>query len=129
MASQSKGNFITISPHKRIADPIAIFNIVGIGEENTTEYYPIMSNFYDTALWFGVSNTLSDVSGDPIPSQALEYSMVNKIKYNGTIYWLSVVNNDSLIYRTIGNSADYITISTTDDWNTYTVTVSDGNTE
>lgn len=122
MDSQLKGNFIMISPHEKIAEPIAIFNIVGIGEEYTTEYYPIMSNFYDTASWFGVSNTLNDISGDPLPSQVLQYNMVNKINYNGTIYWLSVVNNDSLIYRTIGNSAYYITISTTDDWDTYTVT-------
>ena len=127
MGSQSKGNFIMISPHEKIAEPIAIFNIVGIGEEYTTEYYPIKSNFYDIALWLGDSNILMGTNNVQIPPLALKYKIVNRIEYNGLIYWLSVVNNDSLIYRTIGNSADYITISTTDNWNnTYTVVFSGG---
>ncbi len=120
MASQSKGNFIAIKPTEIMDDPIAIFSIVGISEFSTTEYYPIMSNFYDTASWSGVSNTLSDFFGNSVPSQALLYNMVNKIRYNGIIYWLSNINDGSLIYRNIEDGA--LTISTTDNYNTYTVT-------
>lgn len=124
MGSKSKGNFIMISPDAIMQDgssSVAVFNISGINEEDTTEYYPIMSNFYNTALWFG-TGTLEDTNGNKIPPQALYYNMVNKINYNGDIYWLSKSNDTSLKYCDIESSgADYITISTTDNWNTYTV--------
>lgn len=129
MDLQQKGNFIMISPDVSMRSssfPVATFNILGINEEDTTEYYPIVSNFYDTALWFG-TGTLEDINGNQIPPQALYYNMVNKINYDGTtIYWLSKINTDSLIYRAIENNTYYITISTTDNWNTYTVTYTDG---
>lgn len=125
MAIKNTGNFIMISPDASMQGspfPIATFNISGINEEDTTEYYPIMSNFYDTALWLG-TGTLKDANNNTVPPQALQYkTMVNKISYNGTIYWLSNIGGTSLIYRAIENSTNYITISTTDDWNTYTVT-------
>lgn len=121
MASKSKGNFIKISPHERMNyAPIAIFNITGVSEEDTTEYYPIMSNFYDTVIYRS-NGTITDVNKDSVPPQALGGLMVNKITNGAIMYWLSDINDNSLIYRSIGNSAKYITISTTDDWNTYTV--------
>lgn len=126
MASESKGNFIMISPHEIMGNgtyPIAVFNISGINEEDRKEYYPIMSNFYDTALCLGNGNTLMDINHNPVPPQVLQYRRVNKIMYNGLIYWLSNVNDGKLKYRTIENNMNYITISTTDDWNTYTITV------
>lgn len=123
---ESKGNFIMISPHERMNDaPIAIFYIDGVSEEDRTEYYPIMSNFYDTASWSGTGN-LRDITNNSVPPQALQGYMVNKIIYNGIIYWLSNVDDDRLIYHAIGDTS-YITISTTDNWNTYTVTRSDSN--
>lgn len=129
MAIKNTGNFIKISPDASMQGspfPIATFNISGINEEDTTEYYPIMSNFYDTALWLG-TGTLRDANNNTVPPQALQGYMVNKIIYSVTVYWLSTVNNASLIYRAIENSDEnYITISTTDDWNTYTVTASNG---
>lgn len=125
MDLKSTGNFIMIRPYegmKNDISPIAIFNIVGINGDGTTEYYPIMSNFYDTALWFDGDDTLMDINdNNPVPPQVLQNHMVNKIEYNGTIYWLSMINGDSQKYRAIENSADYITISSTDNWNTYTV--------
>ena len=124
MVTESKVNFITIKPHERMAEPTAIFNILRVGEEDTTEYYPIVSNFYDAASWLGIGN-LKDLTSNSVPPQALQNHMVNKIEYGGGIYWLSEFNNDSVKYSTIGNTK-YITISTTDDWNTYTVTRSDG---
>ena len=128
VSGQSKGNFIIISPNesiqKDISFPIATFNILGVGEEDTTEYYPIMSNFYDTVYCLGTGTTLYDVNGDTVPSQTLPYimenKMVNKIISGITVYWLSKANDDSLIYIDIETGAK-ITISTTDNWNTYTV--------
>ena len=132
MAIKNTGNFIVIRADESMQTsgfPIATFNISGINEEDTMEYYPIMSNFYDTGSLDGTGSTLMDVNYETVPSKALSYNSVNKINYNGTIYWLSIINADNLIYRTLENSTSHITISTTDDWNTYTVTVSDGNTE
>lgn len=128
MASESKGNFIKIGPHERMNDdPIAIFYIDVVSEEGTTKYYPIVSNFYDTVSCFG-SGTLMDFVRDPVPPQPLQGYMVNKIIYSGTVYWLSNVNDDRLIYHAIGDTS-YITISTTDNWNTYTVTYTGGSDE
>lgn len=123
MDSQLKGNFIMISPHEKIAEPIAIFNIVGIGEEYTTEYYPIMSNFYDTALWRDTSITLMDISNSSVPPQALQYYMVNKIVYNNTVYWLSDINDNSFTYRSIKDPTTvYLKVVGKDNWATYTIT-------
>lgn len=124
MATKKTGNFIMISPHESMQNsgsPIAIFRIKKVDEEDTTACYPIMSNFYDTVVYSGNGTTLKDLNSDSVPPQALQYKLVNKIVHNHTAYWLSNVGIDSLKYRAIENSAKYITISTTDDWNTYTV--------
>lgn len=125
MASESKGNFIMISPHERMNDaPIAIFYIDGVSEEDRTEYYPIMSNYYDTVLWSGTGN-LRDINNNSVPPQALQDYMVSRIEYGGIIYWMSNVNDGSLKYCDIeSGGTDRITISTTDNWNTYTVAFS-----
>ncbi len=130
MALISKGNFIMIRPYRGMKNdisPVALFNIVGVNGDHTTEYYPIMSNFYNTALWYDGDDTLVDINDDAtVPPQALQHFMVNKIMYDGLIYWLSNVNDGKLKYRTIENNMNYITISTTDDWNTYTVAFTGG---
>lgn len=131
MASESKGSFIIIRPDdvmKNNTFPIAVLNISGINEEDTMEYYPIMSNFYDTVVYSGNgTTTLKDLNNNSVPPQALQYNLVNKIAYNGTIYWLSNVGGSHLKYCAIKNSTNYITISTSDAWNTYTVVFSGDN--
>ena len=100
MASESKGSFIIIRPDdvmKNNTFPIAVLNISGINEEDTMEYYPIMSNFYDTVVYSGNgTTTLKDLNNNSVPPQALQYNLVNKIAYNGTIYWLSNVGGSHL---------------------------------
>ena len=125
MDSESKGNFIIISPDESMKGytfPIAIFNISGINEEDIIYYYPIVSNFYDTVSWFG-TGTLQDLSNmATVPPQALEYRTVNKIVYNNTVYWLSDITNNSLTYRSmVDPTTVYIQVNSNDNWATYTI--------